>query len=774
MHITTPKFFEMKFLESIILLLLITTVQAKETIIRGIVTERQDQTPLEDATIKVIGQNNMTLTDSKGSFEIPVKNESGQLKIDMLGYKTAVVEYHSDQPTMHIQMESDIKNLNEVIVSAYGNNRKSKETAGAIAFLSSEDIKQGSGVSMQAALNSVPGVRMDQSTLSEARISIRGNGVRAPYGIRNIKIYINDIPFTEADGTTRIEGIDINDLGSAEILKGPASSIYGGGTGGVINFKLARAPYQERSLSLHTLAGSDGLIRVGTNYQYGGDKMNAYLSYGWQRYQGYRQHSKDKRNFLTANFLFYPSSKQTFTVLVNRTSQNTQIPGALTLEQFNDDPRQAAQTNLDKDAGRKQNWTRVGIGQSYHFNDRISNSTTIFTYFYDLNHPLPYAYIRNTYQSFGGRTRFNFKPNFRLLETEFILGTEFNQGYLKGSQYVNNGGQEGAIKSNTDYRNTFFSVFYQSTTHLFKKAFLTLGVSYNGLNYQVKDYLNPISSGDKKFKPKASPRVALSYNFGDYLSLHVGVSTGFSPPTGSEIKNQDGTINQNIQAEEAINYEINAKGNLFKTRLAYELSLYKMNMKGELIAQTVEQGITIYNNSGKTSHEGVELALSYQIFNENDHKSITALRPYLAVTYSHFRFKDYQIKDKNDQVISNFDGNKLTGISPWDVDAGINLETKWGIYTNLSYYFSDKLPLNDANTAFNSAYSTLNLKLGYQKQFGKHFNLEVYAGADNLTNTRYSSYNALNAKGFNASQPAYFNPSPRITGYGGLHFKYIF
>src|SRR5690606_15003272 len=123
-------------------------------------------------------------------------------------------------------------------VTAYSGNKSSKETAGAITHISGPQFRQGSSVSMQSALNSVPGVRMDQSTLSESRISIRGNGVRSPWGIRNIKIYINDIPLTEADGTSRIEALDVNYLGRAEIIKGPASSIYGAGTGGVINFQL--------------------------------------------------------------------------------------------------------------------------------------------------------------------------------------------------------------------------------------------------------------------------------------------------------------------------------------------------------------------------------------------------------------------------------------------------------------------------------------------------------------------------------------------------------
>ncbi|WP_449438962.1 hypothetical protein [Pedobacter steynii] len=69
-------------------------------------------------------------------------------------------------------------------------------------------------------------------------------------------------------------------------------------------------------------------------------------------------------------------------------------------------------------------------------------------------------------------------------------------------QYVNNQGKEGAINANIDYRNTQYSLFYQSETELSTKTTLTLGISYNSLNYDVQDYLKQNQSGVKKFDPQ--------------------------------------------------------------------------------------------------------------------------------------------------------------------------------------------------------------------------------------------------------------------------------
>ena len=749
-------------------------VNAQQYTVKGHVYDLQGRQALAGATIAIINVPTSVISDDVGYFEIKTSHPEATLRVSMAGYRTQMVRFTPQHRELNIQLEADAVSLNEVRITAYSSNKTSKETAGAVANISGSQLRQGSGVSLQPALNSVPGVRMDQSTLSESRISIRGNGVRAPWGIRNIKIYVNDIPVTEADGTSRLEALAVNDIGQAEIIKGPASSIYGGGTGGVINFQLQRSPYQEQSMEVSSLAGSYGLRRLATAYRNGGDKMNSYLSYGWQQYDGYREQSSDMRRFLAGNFQFFPSEKQIITILLNRTTQHSHIPGSLTQQQMEENPKQANAANIDKQAARYQNWTRIGIGQQYLFNSRFSNATSIFTYFYDLDHPLPYAYIRNYYESYGGRTRFTYNPDFVLFPTKFTVGAEFNQANTKGTQYVNEHGSEGAINGNSDYKNTLYSLFYQSETFISPKTTLTVGLSYSGLTYDVSDYLVPPQSGIKRFKPQASPRIALSRDLGNMLSLHGSISSGFSPPSGSEIKNVDGSINTRLQAEKGINYEINAKGNLLWSRLAYDLALFKMDMKGELIAQSVQQGITIYNNSGRTSHNGIELALSYMAVKEEDGKAISLFRPYAAVTYSHFRFDDYKILDAQNQVKAVYDGNELTGVAPWVVSAGLTMETRMGIYFYGNYFFNDRLPLNDANTDYNPSYQVLNGKIGFKKSLSKRFELNLYAGLDNITNSRYSSMTALNAVAYGGESPAYFGPSPARNGYGGLNIKYMF
>ena len=759
----------------LLMVLIVCSIQANAQLklITGYIYDSQSRQTLEGVLIQNQENDILTQSNNKGYFEFKPQTSDSLFKVSIIGFKSQWVKLRQRDNHFNIQLEADAVNLNEVRVTGFNGDKSNKETAGSIGLITSSDIERGNGVSLQPALNSIAGVKMEQSTLSEARISIRGNGVRASYGIRNIKIYVNDIPITEADGTTRIEALDINSIGRAEVIKGPASSIYGAGVGGVINFQLQRSPYQEQSTELNSEIGTFGLHRLSTTYKNGGDKMNSYISLGWHEYDGYREHSNDMRRFMTANFQLFPDDKRIITLLLNRTTQHSQIPGALNREQYQVDPKQANASNMDKAAGRYQNWTRVGLGQRYQFNDHFSNSSSIFTYFYDLDHPLPYAYLRNYYQSYGGRTRFSYHANFAFLPTTFSAGAEFNEGLTKGSQFVNNQGKEGEINSTIDYNNKNFSLFYQSETEITEKTHFILGLSYTSMSYDVKNYLNESQTGIKKFDPQVSPRVALSHNFNEALSLHASVSSGFSPPSSSEIKNVDGSINPKIQAEKAINYEINAKGNFLKSRITYDLSLFKMDMKGELITQSVQQGITIYNNSGKTSHNGIELALSYQVLKEEDNNFIQSLRPFTAITYSDFKFKDYKKLNATNEIIENYDGNVLTGIAPWVIMGGLELKTKMGLYFYGSYYYNDKIFLNDANTDFHASYHVVNTKIGFNQQLSKSFIIDIHGGVDNLLNKKYSSILSLNAVGFGGAQPAYFNPSPSRNGYVGINIKHL-
>jgi iron complex outermembrane receptor protein len=82
---------------------------------------------------------------------------------------------------------------------------------------------------------------------------------------------------------------------------------------------------------------------------------------------------------------------------------------------------------------------------------------------------------------------------------------------------------------------------------------------------------------------------------------------------------------------------------------------------------------------------------------------------WLSHTWHDFEYKDFK------QVTNDFSGKKLPAEAPHTIATGFDFVMNNGLSALLTYYYSDKLPLNDANTAFAKQYNLVGLKLGYEK-----------------------------------------------------------
>lgn len=755
-------------------LLFLTTAQLlfAQHVIKGRVTDQQTRQPLPGVNISISDAAKGTSTDRNGYFELNSSRDTVHMKVSFVGYITRTFTIQPEQRFLNISMRPDNIALNEVQVIGFDTNKKLQETAASVALITAKDLERSNELSLQSALNTVPGVQMDQSSLGDSRISIRGSGVRASWGIRNIKIYMNNIPLTEADGVTRIEALDVSTVGRVEVIKGPASSIYGAGTGGVVNFELKKAPYGESSIEAGAMAGSYGLGRLSTTYRTGNDQFNTLITASNQVYDGYRRHSDDVRRFLTGSLQLFPSPEQTLTLLVSHSRQETRIPGELNAAQVAEDPRQANAGNVASQAGRYQNWTRLGASHTYDFSDQISNSTSAYTSFYDLEHPLPFAYIMQPYQSYGGRTLFTFVPQFSAVQPAFTIGGEYQHAITHAHRFVNNQGEKGDLILNQKLNNSRYHLFLQGEVELTDKTTFVTGVSLNKVSYDVTDFMNESASGVKEFDAEWAPRFALTHVFNDNIALRTGVSYGFSPPTTGEITGADGRIREQVQAERGTNYEVGARGSLLGNSLNYDVTLFSLQMEDQLVPRTVGPNQTIYVNAGETSRRGLEAALSY--FWSNDSYFINSVRPFVNYSYSDFTFEQFRVFGPDGSVIADYSGNDVTGISPHILSAGVDITTAPGFFLYATYFFSDKAPITDNNRIYSNTYSLVNLKAGFEKTLNNWLKVEINGGINNLLDEEYSSYLALNASSYGGSPPAFYNPSPGRNIYGSVSVTYTF
>lgn len=115
----------------------------------------------------------------------------------------------------------------------------------SISTKAEDEIRRAKpGLGLDEALRGIPGVQVDNRfnyALGE-RISIRGAGARAQFGVRGVRVMVDGVPATFADGQTALSHVDMTLLRRVEVIRGPASSLYGNTAGGVVQFETARPP----------------------------------------------------------------------------------------------------------------------------------------------------------------------------------------------------------------------------------------------------------------------------------------------------------------------------------------------------------------------------------------------------------------------------------------------------------------------------------------------------------------------------------------------------
>ena len=124
--------------------------------------------------------------------------------------------------------------LNEVVVKGYYNSQPIIRSVSAVSLVDSSLIRNQQSSSLVSTFNAIAGVRMEERSPGSYRLSLRGSLLRSPFGIRNIKIYLDEIPLTDAGGNTYLNSIDPLALQSVEIYKGPEANIFGANTGGAV------------------------------------------------------------------------------------------------------------------------------------------------------------------------------------------------------------------------------------------------------------------------------------------------------------------------------------------------------------------------------------------------------------------------------------------------------------------------------------------------------------------------------------------------------------
>ncbi len=250
-----------------------------------------------------------------------------------------------------------------IVVTATRLPQPLREVPAAVSVVEKSDI-QGARqtLGLDEPLSRVPGVFVQNSGnfAQDLRIQIRGFGTRAAFGIREIKLLVDELPETLPDGQTQIDAIDLGAIDRVEVLRGPASSLYGNASGGVIQLFTEDGPDTPR-VETRLTGGSYGLGKYQLKGGGQAGRAHLFVHSSYLQLDGFREHSATQSATLTGKLRYDVSDSTELTVLVNGVDAPTaDDAGGLTRAEADADPGQARALNMELNAGEAVQQGRLG------------------------------------------------------------------------------------------------------------------------------------------------------------------------------------------------------------------------------------------------------------------------------------------------------------------------------------------------------------------------------------------------------------------------------
>ncbi|OCX54687.1 TonB-dependent receptor [Mucilaginibacter sp. PPCGB 2223] len=660
------------------------------------------------------------------------------------------------------------KKLNEVSISGFFSNMQLIAGSASVSTLSGNRLSLQPDNSLVTAMNTLPGVRMEERSPGSYRLSIRGSLLRSPFGIRDVKIYFDEMPLTDAGGNTYLNSIDMTAIQGIEVLKGPNGSLYGANSGGVVlvspNNKYTNYNYSTFGFN----GGSYGLLHENSSTQAVSSKNTIAINQAVESYDGYRANSAMNRDYVQVYDKWLYTNAGQLKVMGFYSDLNYKTPGGLTLAQYQADPSSARLATPAVASAQALNasihnqMVYGGVVNQWQFSHNLSNVLTVFGSHVNFTNPSFTVYEERREATYGFRTYFELENHsIENLTWKADAGYEWQQTNSNIGDYGNHLGNKDTTQTRDNININQNFLFARLSAIINHDWQVEGSLSLNSYQYQFQNLYPNNESGftNRPFNAQLMPRLALSYNIRYNLQWRASVSRGYSTPTSGEVHATDHIINPNLQAQDGWNYETGLRFNSYKPGVQLDVAAFYYRLNNAIVMRQHPNGTSYYVNAGGTNQPGIEVSASWWLW-RHSRSFVQGLQLTEGFTYDHFRFSDYQ------DATTNYNGNNLTGVPPVVAVTGIYLLLPQSFYLFAQHNYTARLPLNDANTAYADSYHLITAKAGWNHNFGHSAHIELFAGVDNLLNRHYSLGNDLNA-----AASRYYNAAALRNFYGGIRMS---
>jgi len=664
--------------------------------------------------------------------------------------------------------EKPIQQLDEVSVTATREERPTGEVPQAISVIGKETLADKKMFNVKEPLQEVPGVLIDSKNGgSDARLIIRGAGLKASYGVREIMLMRDGVPLSDPDSFTRLDFVDTQDIERIEVAKGPGNLFAAGSVGGVIQI-ISKSVFDDSANSLKLGFGNQGA-------------RNYHLRYGGKVSDGQALALTVSRRELESNWRAWNNFDITQTSLkhgidlgsaglleseVSYAESNVQLPGVMdqelfdrfkttgrqkqTSEPWNHSGRYSKvfllNTRLEKEIGNVTLKPRLYYNQWYHYHPVTGGINETEKWVSNIGTDLEAHWRHGPGTLVAGVTvRRERVPDSRKYEYADVVSGA-------GGRILNTrSDRKGDLIAVDDATSLLTGVYVQESWRPSERWIVDLGMRYDVVdfddsnmeyrkyNYSTGNYRAGAGyTRTKKTFHLPAPKLAVGYKLAEGLNLFAMAARAGQIPSFNEFSD-----NPDIEAPISTNYEIGLKGRA--NNWSFDASVYFNPVEKEIVQQN-NGGVTSYLNAGKTEKKGFEFSGRYA-FDRNWEAGG-------YYSYTNYRYKDFTEPVRVGATTVNMDrsGNTLQFVPRQQY--GLFASWKQGgwrarVSTNTwgSYW------MDSANTQrYNGWAWVANLAMGYQWR-GHSLTMNI----DNV----FDKYYAIEAKKDTAGKVTYSAAAPR-------------
>ena len=621
------------------------------------------------------------------------------------------------EPALANQPEYEAPPLDEIVVSASGYEQKILDTAASINVVNQNQIQNGQAMdNLSEPLNRVPGIFAlnRQNYAQDLQISSRGFGANSTFGTRGIKIFVDNIPGTVADGQGQISHIDLPSTERIEAMRGPYSVLYGNSSGGVISIFTQDGgpnnevePYFELGSYSQRKAGvkASGIYR-NTNYL---------LDVGDFHTNGYRVHSVADRFNANSKLKFKMGGDTAITFIANNVNLTAQDPLGLTSTQLAANPKQAGIGAISQDTRKSVLQSQTGATMD----TRVDQANQLlFTPYYGQRHVTQFLAAQSNgvidlkRNFYGMDGKWIHKSQMLEMPLTVVGGVDMNENDDHRLTYQNNGGFQGALGQNYRMSAKNFDQYAHLDWRLLERLSLNMGARNSTTTLSSisnSPALNNTSSGSNTYQALTS-MMSLQYYLTELSNVYVSYGSSFDTPTLNQVTYNSNFSSSNfgLSAATTKQLEVGFKSKVSKSAQV-NLALFNANTTNDLVVGASSFGRTAFTNAPKTNRQGMEVGSQFKLPNDFEmNLAYTWLNATVKEAYS-YTYQATGIPTTTNVVLS---GNRIPGVP----NQGLFSELLWvkpnkSMEAALEARVNGSMAVNDINSlSMANGYAVMNIR----------------------------------------------------------------